>query len=393
MDGIGRTVVRENSADLTAVREQEKVKSDRRKEVRQNRRNVLIMIHALYGGGSERVACNLASALAETCHVTIVYCNETEQTYPLDPRCETVKMPWRSGSRWGIPGKCAAYLERIRFVRRLKKKRNIDVSVSFLIQMSMINVLSRYREKVVTSERANPRKYQPQWFNRTRFIYAVSDYVIFQSEQVRSLYGKRIQSHSSVIANPVFVNCPADSLRGHRVVTMGRLAEQKNHAMLIRSFTAFHRLFPEYTLSIYGEGSLFDELEGLIRKEKVESSVFLEGNHEDVHEKIRDAEMFVLSSDFEGLSNALLECFSMGIACISTRCEGSTDVIRDGENGLLVDIGDEKGLTEALCLLAGDPSYRKKLEKQAVADSVRYAPKNIMEKWEAVLFDVPVNKE
>ena len=75
-------------------------------------------------------------------------------------------------------------------------------------------------------------------------------------------------------------------------------------------------------------------------------SVFLEGNRSDVHTLIRDAEIFVLASDYEGLSNALLECMTMGIACISTDCEGSTDVIRDGENGLLVRRGDEKGLTE-----------------------------------------------
>jgi glycosyltransferase involved in cell wall biosynthesis len=93
----------------------------------------------------------------------------------------------------------------------------------------------------------------------------------------------------------------------------------------------------------------------------------------------------VLSSDFEGLSNALLECMSMGIACISTRCEGSVDVIRNGENGLLVDIGDETGLMKAMCLLADDAGLRRKLERQARED-IRVYDKDIVTKsWEQVI--------
>ena len=174
---------------------------------------------------------------------------------------------------------------------------------------------------------------------------------------------------------------------------MGRLAEQKNHRMLIRSFAAFHKQFPAYTLSIYGEGELQETLEKQIRDAGLEDCVFLEGNHTDIHHQIRDAEIFVLSSNFEGLSNALLECMTMGIACISTRCEGSTDVIRDGENGLLTGIGDEEGLTEALCRLAGDPAFRRRLERQASEDARACEPGRIVRQWEAVLFDEPVHSK
>ena len=168
---------------------------------------------------------------------------------------------------------------------------------------------------------------------------------------------------------------------------MGRLAPQKNHAMLIRSFAAFHKTHPDYTLSIYGEGELREMLAGMIRDAGLSDCVFLEGNDPAVLTKIRDAEMFVLSSDFEGMSNALLESMAMGIACISPACEGSADVIRDGENGLLVPVGDEDALLYAMCRFADDPALREKTERAAAADMAGLSPARIVRKWEAVCFD------
>ena len=114
-------------------------------------------------------------------------------------------------------------------------------------------------------------------------------------------------------------------------------------------------------------------------------AVFLEKNDPDVLQRIRDAEMFVLSSNFEGLSNALLECMSMGIACISTRCEGSVDVIRERENGLLVDVGDKRALTEAICALAQDPELRRRLERQAMEDMKAYDKDTVVKDWSRVI--------
>ena len=128
-----------------------------------------------------------------------------------------------------------------------------------------------------------------------------------------------------------------------------------------------------------------EKLKQLARDLGVAESVVFEGNRQDVHDQIRDAEMFVLSSDFEGLSNALLECMSMGIACISTDCEGSVDVIRDRENGLLTKRGDEKGLTEAMCLLASDPAVRKTLETRAMQDMKAFDRDLVVLEWEKVI--------
>ena len=350
---------------------------------------MLFLITSLYGGGAEKVCCVLASQMAEDNRVAVVYLTDSEggKAYPLHPAVERIRLPYRSCSLRRAPLRWLAYnLLNIRAVRKIKKERSTDVSVSLLLMPNLLNVLSRRRERVITSERANPRIYHPERFWMTRMAYALSDHVVFQSSRVQGLYGPRIRDHSSIIMNPVSVSCLAAEKRNRRIVSAGRLVEQKNHGMLIRGFAAFHDRFPEYTLTIYGEGEERAALEELIAALGLKEAVFLPGNTERLHDEIRDAEIFVLSSNFEGLSNALLECMTMGIACISTRCEGSTDVIRHGENGLLIDIGDEEALAGALCTLAADPVYRERLEAKAREDAAAFDKDTVIENWKKVFF-------
>ena len=356
----------------------------------EKRLNILFLVPTLYGGGAEKVCCVLASELAKRHNVTIGYLidyfYDNDKRYPLDERVQTVKI-----RRPGFS--CPTLRDKLRYIylcrkefRRIKKERSIDVSISFLFRLSRYNVASWCGEKLICSERCNPVKYEPEHIFQTRILYWLSTHTVFQSELVRSIYKeRRTQRRSRVIPNPVSVECLADEQRSHRIVTLGRLADQKNHAMLIRSFAAFLKSYPDYTLTIYGEGEIREELENLVAELGLGDRVFLPGNLEHIHRHIRDAEIFVLSSNYEGLSNSLLECMTMGIACVSTRCEGSTDVIRDGENGLLIDIGDGEALTEALCRLAGDPALRRKLEENARSYAARFEKESVAKEWEALM--------
>lgn len=355
--------------------------------------NILIMHRKPYSGGAEKVAYKLANALADSCNVTLTYNVSGEEQYPLDPRCELIYVPRGNAKKWNVIGKSIRLAQVVRTYRALKKERNIDVSLSLLAYPNMCNVLSACGERVICSERTNPKKDNPQYYLLTKYAYKKADHVIFQSETVRQLFSKRVQEKSSIIMNPVSVPCYAAETRTHRIVTMGRLVPQKNHELLIRSFAAFSERFPEYSLSIYGDGKLKGKLQKLIDQLGLNEKVTLYGNTLDVHEKIRNAEMFVLSSNFEGLSNALLECMMMGIACISTKCEGSTDVIRDGKNGLLVDIGDQNGLTEAMCVLAENPELRIQMEQTAKADAKSFHTDVVIEQWKKVLFEEEPYKE
>lgn len=351
--------------------------------------NILIIVKELYCGGVERVAANLASELSEKYNVSVAYYHSSEQNHPVGEGYQVYQLGERDDGKQNPIYLMFFFAKLIPKLRRLKRELNIDLAFSMMPGPSLINILSRGGEHIVCSERSNPKKEKRKsFFPLVQWIYQKADMVIFQSEQIRHLFPERVQKKSCILKNPVEIPKAASEKRAHRIVTMGRLDEQKNHELLIRSFAIFHQEHPEYSLSIYGEGWLRDKLQDLIQELSLKKSVMLEGNYNNVHEKIQDAEMFVLSSDYEGLSNALLEAMAMGIASISTRCEGSTDVIRDGENGLLVDIGDEEGLAKAMSLLSENEALRKQLEKQAMEDIKAFDKKHVAKEWEQVFLSV-----
>lgn len=345
------------------------------------------MIPSLYGGGAERVCCTLASALAEDHDVLILYQSEKGHAYLLDPRVRTARLQIPDDGPGHPMQKLLRPLRKIRVCQRVKADFRPDVTVSFLYHYTLLNILSGGRGRRVCSERCNPQKVENgKYFRITKWLYRRADHVVFQSELVRDMYGPRVRAHSSVIPNPVDTGAQAAPERAHRIVSMGRLVAQKNQALLIRSFARFHETHPDYTLTVYGEGELREELVRLRDQMGLADCVDLPGNLSDIHARIADAAFFVLPSDYEGQSNALLECMDMGIACISTACEGSTDVIRDGENGLLVPVGGEDALVRAMERLADDEALRQRLGAQAAEDMKAFRPEKVVKEWEKVLF-------
>ena len=339
---------------------------------------MLIMCSSLYGGGAERVACRLACGMSDRYDVTMLYIQDKGRTYHLEPCIGTVAMPYFEGSFDMIMD------GRARFTRWLKETLDVSVSVSLMFTMNKLNTRSAGKETVICSERNNPAKRDPEHMAEINGIYEAADHVVFQSQAVRSLFSDKVQSRSSVILNPVSVPCVRTGGR-HRIVTIGRLTPQKNQAMLIRAFAAFYRDHPGYTLSIYGTGELGEELQQLAGSLGVADAVRFHGQVWDVHAAVADAEIFALSSDYEGLSNALLECMMMGFPCVSTRCEGSVDVIQSEKNGILTDVGSEEQMAVALSLLADDARLREKLGAEAAKTSEQYKTERILGQWRQLI--------
>lgn len=166
-----------------------------------NRKNVLIMVDSIKRSGAQRVACQVASALAVKCNVILLIYRENEHTYPLDPEVQLLCFPtFYYGNR-----------ERLNtlFVKAVKKKYRIDVSLSLLHRMNCLNVYSKGEECVIVSERNNPKLAFPETFPKCREIYDRADHVIFQTREVQSMFSERAQAHSSILPNPVSVTCPA----------------------------------------------------------------------------------------------------------------------------------------------------------------------------------------
>ena len=356
-------------------------------------KKILFLVSSLGGGGAERVGCRLATSLSERHRVWLVYLDRKTVTYPIGKKVTAI---CAAEPRWLKPlgGRLARFAKRAwKFVSKrvllsyFSKLRGVDATVSMLITPNLLNARYGGRRKVM-SERNDPAAKPVEYFERMRSSYAKADHVVFQTKKVAGLFEEETRGGHSIISNPVEVTCHASEQRTKRIVTVGRLNEQKNHPLLISAFAMFHESHPQHHLHIYGDeknGGNREQLIGLAEELGISDFVHLEGFRTDIHEAIRDAEMFVLSSDFEGQSNALIEAMLMGIACISTACTGSDELIHDGVDGLLVPVGDAQALARAMCRLDGDPTLRASIERNAMQRAWEFSTENIVRKWERIL--------
>ena len=186
--------------------------------------------------------------------------------------------------------------------------------------------------------------------------------------------------NSVIIPNPVTVACHASNTQP-RIVSVGRLTPQKNQKLLIDAFKQICNSYPEHTLSIYGDGELKEKLSKMIVDYGIDNKVFLHGNIENVHEEISNSELFVLPSNYEGLSNALLEAMIIGLPCISTDCAGSSEYIVDGKSGLLVPVNDRDALVTAMQKMLDNEELRQRCQKGAKNIIKRVDKDVVLKKW------------
>lgn len=349
--------------------------------------NVTFFIGSLYGGGAERVICNLASYLVQKGHkVEILTMSETKESYDLDERVTTkslLSLNNRKNKIWNVL---------IRFPRLWKymRKTENDIYVVMLPKTTVMFLAFRWmtKAKVVAAERVDPAAYSNTIGCLLKRYAHRADGFVFQTEDAKAWYGDAVKDCKTVIIpnaiNPVFIRKPYTGEKRKVIAGAGRLCEQKNFSLLIRAFAKISDDFPDYKLVIYGEGEKRDELESLVKELGLESRVAFPGYIKNIADEMEKNSMFVLSSNFEGMPNALMEAMALGLPCISTDCPcgGPRFLIQNGENGLLVPVGNVEKMALAMKKLLGDQDYASRLISAANEIKRRLAPEIIYGKWE-----------
>ena len=276
--------------------------------------------------------------------------------------------------------------------REYLKKNPGCTAFGFLIRsnIAMLMAAKNLPVKTVFCERNNPiRPDMPRNIIKIRDrIYRRCKAAVFQTEEERDYY-TRLRCGSTVIPNPLKEGRPQpfEGGRRHEIVNFCRLNKQKNIPLLIDAFEMLLADHPDYTLRIYGRGEEKDNLIALTREKGLENSVFFEDFAADVHDRIRDAAMYVCSSDFEGLSNSMLEALAIGLPCVCTDCEGggARMMIEDHKNGILTPIGDVQALYGAMKEIVENPALAEKLSKEAVKVRDKLSIERIVDRWEAMI--------
>ena len=355
---------------------------------------IVFFLPSLGFGGAERVVSVLASGFAHHDYdVHIAMIANRNKYYPL---ADTVTIHYLDCEQDQKLSVAKRYWSRLRKIRHLTKKMKPDVVISFMAEtnIDVCLALLGIRVPVIVSERndpaIDPASKAKQWIRRLAYIKPA--HFVFQTPDAQAYFSKRIQEKSSIILNPLSGNLPEPfkGVRDMRIVSVCRLHSQKNIPMLLKAFAAFVCEYPGYSLEIYGEGPLEDQINQQISDMNLQDKAHLMGFCKDVHQKIVSASMFVMSSDYEGMPNALLEAMAMGIPCISTDCPcgGPRMLIQSGVNGLLVPVRGEKPLVDAMKYYAANPDMAKKAGILAKNIAELADQKSVVTQWEDSLNNV-----
>lgn len=350
--------------------------------------NITLFIGSTYGGGAERVTCNLANFLAEKGHnVDLLTMSETKESYDVS-NLVNKKSLLRINERGNRLINNAIRV--IRFCKYLLSKKDVDAYIVML--PSTIKFFMTFKRltksKVIISERADPSCYKINTQRKLRKYARIVDGIVFQTNDAKRWYEDSIkETPAMVIPNAINPQFMRDAFAGNRepvIAAVGRLDKQKNFPLLINAFSKIKNKYPDYKLKIYGEGTERLALEKLVSELDIVDSVELPGNMMNIAELIYKASVFVLPSNFEGMPNSLIEAMALGLPCISTDCPvgGPRFLINDGVNGILVNVNNVDELCDAMDRILASEDYRKMLGKNAALIQKTLSPSVIYNKWE-----------
>lgn len=355
-----------------------------------------LIIHSLTAGGAERVITRMANYwAAKGWQINLLTFDDGHKPfYDLDAQIFHIPLGIAGSSPNQIVG-LWNNLTRIQALRTAIVKSQPNVVISFMHKTNEIVLLATRWLKipVIVSERIDPVRHSTGriWGQLRQWTYPLADRVVVQTKRAGDYFSSKLQKRICVIPNPVLLppyeTELSDKLLGERsLMAIGRLVPQKGFDLLLEALAKLKDRYPEWTLTILGEGELRSQLEYLRHELGLDDRVHLLGRVKKTHEFLKQADIFIMSSRFEGFPNALCEAMACGLPVISTDCpNGPREIIRDGVDGILVPNEDVSALATAMERLMSDEKERQSLGDRAKEVTGKFGLEKVMVMWESLI--------
>lgn len=350
-------------------------------------KKIAVVSNGLSGGGAERVASIVANYFDNKGYsVLFVAAYSPDREYVIN---DSIKYEYVS-----IKSKKHAFrlVERSLKMKKIISSFGADTVFSFILPELIPIALSKIR--LVPSLRIDPKATEGDkvkaWIRK--FVFRHSDAIVFQTEDARDYFEEKIRKKGVIIYNPIKSDLPYWDENNHNnhFIAACRISKQKNIPMMINAFKRFHQLYPDYVLDIYGDGDPADyrgKMEEYASQCGVNDYVHFLGHSKDIHTIMTQSQALLLSSDYEGLSNSMLEAMAIGLPVICTDCPpgGARAFINNNESGLLVPVGGEDEMVDALCKLVKNTELQHTISHNSRFVRDMLNKDEICAKWENLL--------
>lgn len=353
----------------------------------------LALIAYLHGsGGAERQIVLLANEMRARGHEThlVVLC-DNKSPYKIESSVIVHDLSCLEGN-----GKFRIMKRYCHFKKEMKKIKP-DITINYNLQGAYFSLLAGRKVcgKILYSERGDP--YDSEYSGLLGKVRDITcnhlDAFVFQSEGAKEFFHLSQKQRAIVIHNSVVVpqdKYPIPSARDNRIVTVGRLHSQKNPQLLVDAFALIADIYPDMTLEFYGDGVLKEEIQSKINSKGLSERVHLHASRKDIFDCIRTARLFVLTSDYEGMPNALMEAMALGLPCISTDCRpgGARTLIKSGKNGIIVPPRNVNALADKMMYMLENPREAELMAIEAYKIGTTHTNVVTFDKWNQFLISI-----
>ncbi len=343
---------------------------------------ITFVTNGLCSGGSERVLSIIANGLYQRGYkIDIISLKQKDVFYKIEDGIRLLYAGDESRSDY--------LLKRIYWLHHYFQKEPPDLVIAFLNRVYCATIFSLIglNIPIITSERNDPRYFKYYVKLLIRIFLPFSNHHVVQTQRIKSYFPRFIQKKTSIIVNPVN-ECVFEQKvvpKKKQIISVGRLQDQKNQKMMIDAFSRIANQYPDYSLVIYGEGPLRIKLQSQIDKLHLHDRIILPGRTKEIIEKLNESEIFCLSSNYEGMSNALIEALCLGLPIITTKVSGTEELIQNGVNGFLIDLNDTVSMSKTLSYLMNNPVLQEVISKNNKDKSKLFLVENIIDQWESII--------
>lgn len=363
---------------------------------------LIFFIPTFAGGGAERVASHLIPYLSKHFDLLIVLI-EKKIEYNIH---DNIKIHFLSNKPLSLFGHILNFpLHIIKFIKILMEVKP-DAVLSFMEQANIINLLSAFfnKHKTIISQRTNPIK---QYENKgllgiiikflSRIFYKKADKILSVSQGVKDKLTANYHIKDEkilVISNPVIIkkaNMQTSSktlLNGSRyILNVGRLdIKTKGLDVLLAAFSIICKIFSDIYLVIVGEGKDRENIISLSEKMGLKEKIILTGWQKNPFQYMNDAELFILSSNYEGWPNVIIEAMSQGCPVIATDCEtGPKEIIKDNKFGILAPVKNPDEIARAAIKLLSDKNLKEHYREMGIKRAKEFDIEIIGKKYADVI--------